>query len=67
MKPTVRIKNWTIIHGGLGDWIEGVVEDHPRFPVDTPVRTSKIVHIDPMRTRAETLNTIYLLVGPEAE
>lgn len=53
--------------GALAEWLQGVVEDHPRFPKDTYVQTSKIIHIDPLRTRAETLNTIYLLVGPEAK
>jgi len=67
MKPTVRIREWSVTQGALAEWLEGVVEDHPRLPKDTYVQTSKIIHIDPLRTRAETLNTIYLLVGPEAK
>jgi hypothetical protein len=64
-KPTVRIKNWSLIHGGMADWLEGEVEDHPRFNAGTRVHTSKI--ISTKDDHAETLNTIYILVGPEVK
>jgi hypothetical protein len=33
-KPTVRINNWTLIEGGIGSWLAGEVEDHPRLKLE---------------------------------
>ena len=66
-KPTVRIKNWSLIHGGLADWLTGEVEDHPRFDKGEQVRTSKLLVFNRESDHAETLNTVYVLVGPEAK
>ena len=64
-KPTVRIHNWSLIHGSLADWLEGEVEDHPRLDEGTFVQTSKLLVLNRESNHAETLNTIYILVGPE--
>ena len=57
-KPVVRIKNWVVGHTNQ---LHGDVLDHPRFPPDTFVTTSKILSRED--DVVETMNTIYKLIG----
>lgn len=64
-RPTVHIEDWSII----GDYLYGTVVDHPKFPKNTQVKTSRIVAYPFQPTKGDTittLNTEYVLGAPKS-
>lgn len=65
MKPVVKIENWRIVNfPDDASFLIGHVTNHPRFPPDYYIRTSKIVKMDLDFLIVETLNTVYELGKP---
>lgn len=63
MKQTAKLYNWSLVEGGDVRVLLGHVKDHPRLEDGTYVQTSLLVSLDEARGKAETLNTIYTLIG----
>ena len=64
-KPLVHIKDWCFILEGLV--LSGYVVDHPRFEEGELIFTSEVLRRYEDAGVAETLNTVYKLVGDEAK
>lgn len=61
MKKSARLENWYV---GDYDLIYGEVYGHPNFTDGTFIRTSRVVSLDKINNKAETLNTMYELGKP---
>ena len=62
-KQSAKLKNWWYD----GFQLLGNVYDHPRFPDGAEIYTSKVLYINKEIGIAETLNTVYILIGKEVE
>lgn len=60
-KQRAILRNWSYD----GSTLYGNVYSHPRLPDGLDVRTSHVLWIDKTIRVAETLNTVYILEGPE--
>ncbi len=60
-KQTAKLKNWWY----TGRLLIGEVYDHPHIPDGKVVNTSKVLYINKEIGIAETLNTVYILLGKE--
>lgn len=66
MKPELKIKHWEFLlapHPDYGEVVlTGEVYNHPKHKDGEKIRTSVVVWTD-YSTKAETLNTVYILIG----
>jgi len=67
-----KLKNW-FYHGDKsfpynieGNILSGNVYDHPKFDNGAYIYTSKVIFINRLVGIGQTMNTTYILIGPEA-
>jgi len=63
-KQAAKLENWTVLTWGYPQ-LAGNVYDHPRFKDGEHIYTSRVLDLNRELGIAETLNTVYILVGKE--
>jgi hypothetical protein len=64
-KPLARLEQWRLIRVAEGSrHLVGIASGHPRQREGARIISSAVIHLARDRSRAETLNTIYLLGAP---
>lgn len=66
-KQSARFEKWSYYMGYYGPELSGLVYDHPRLEDGNFIYTSRVIMINKEIGIAETLNTVYILVGKEQD
>lgn len=66
-KQSARLEKWSYYMGYFGPELSGFVYDHPRFTDGDFIYTSRVIMINKEIGIAETLNTVYILVGKQED